>query len=123
MNDLELLCQAAKNIEYKGHLNTDFAAKRKNIGIAYLYPQLKKGEKAILLKAQKNMDNQTILRIISDYNVIDQILSQMELVYLSIMELISLPKYPNISKGWQDGFSWLISRLYQLCLNRLQNSS
>ena len=122
MNDLEPLCQANKNMEYKGHLNTDFAAKRKNIGIAYLYPQLNKREKAILLKAQEDMDDQTILRIIADHDIVKQILSQMELVYLSIMELISVTKYPNISPEWQKGFSQLISRLYQLCLNRLQNS-
>lgn len=123
MNDLEPLCQAAKNAEYKGHLNTDFAAKRKNIGIAYLYPQLDKREKAILLKAQENMDNQTILRIIAEHDIIEQVLSQMESVYLNILELIRTHKYPNISQTWQEGFSQLISRLYQLCLDRLQNSN
>lgn len=123
MNDLEPLCQAAKNTEYKGHLNTDFASKRKNIGIAYLYPQLGKREKAILLKAQEHMDDQTILKIISEHNIIEQILAQMESVYLNILELICTPTFPSISQAWQEGFSQLISRLYQLCLNRLQNSN
>lgn len=122
MNDLEPLCQAGKNAEYKGHLNTDFLSKRKNIGIAYLYPQLTQSEKGILLKAQQTMDSNVILNLIQKHGIVNQILDQMELVYSDIIELINAPQYLIISHTWKNGFTGLIRRLYQLCLERLKNS-
>lgn len=121
MNDLEPLCQAGKSAEYKGQLNTDFASSRKNIGIAYLFPQLTASEKICLLNAQQEKDNDTILYLVQKHGIVDQILSQMELVYLDIVNLISAPEYSIISRRWKTGFSGLISRLYQLCLERLKN--
>ena len=82
MNDLEPLCQAGKNAEYKGRLNTDFLSKRKNIGIAYLYPQLTQSEKGILLKAQQTMDSNAILNLIQKHGIVNQFLHQMELASL-----------------------------------------
>jgi len=121
MNDLEPLSQAAKNVEYKGQLNIDFSMHRKNIGIAYLFPQLNLQEKRILLTAQQERDNDTVLKLIVRHNIVEQILSQMELVYADIIERINAPEYDDITQSWKSGFSGLISRLWQLCLQRLKD--
>ena len=119
MNDLEPLCQAAKNIEYKGQLNTDFASKRKNIAITYLYPQLNTIDKCKLLEAQETHDNKMILYLVKKYDIAQQILEQMNLVHENIISLINEMKYFDASEDWCIGFSGLISRLYYLCLERL----
>lgn len=119
MNDLEPLCQAAKNIEYKGQLNTDFASKRKNIAFTYLYPQLDNIDKKRLLQAQENHDDKIILNLVKEYEIAKQILNQMDLVYKNIISLINQMKDHNASEDWCTGFSGLISRLYYLCLERL----
>lgn len=119
MNDLEPLCQAAKNVEYKGHLNTDFASKRKNIAITYLYPQLDSIDKNRLLQAQENHDNKVILNLVKEYGIAKQILTQMHLLHENIISLINEMKHFNASEDWCIGFSGLISRLYYLCLERL----
>lgn len=119
MNDLEPLCQAAKNIEYKGQLNTDFASKRKNIAVTYLYPQLDSIDKKRLLRAQENHDDKTILNLVKEYKIAQQILNQMDLVHKNIILLINQMKDYNASDDWCTGFSGLISRLYYLCLERL----
>lgn len=119
MNDLEPLCQAEKNIEYKGKLNTDFASKRKNIAITYLYPQMDNIDKKRLLQAQENHDNKMILDLVKEYGIAKQILAQMNLLYENIISLINQMKDFDASEEWCIGFSGLISRLYYLCLERL----
>jgi len=119
MNDLEPLCQAEKNIEYKGQLNTDFASKRKNIAITYLYPQMDSIDQNRLLQAQENHDNKVILDLVKEYGIAKQILAQMNLLYENIISLINQMKDFDASADWCIGFSGLISRLYYLCLERL----
>lgn len=119
MNDLEPLCQATKNIEYKGRLNTDFASKRKNIAFTYLYPQLTIIDKKRLMQAQENHDDKIILDLIKEYEIAKQILNQMDMVHSNIISLIYQMIGYNASEEWCAGFSGLISRLYYLCLERL----
>lgn len=111
--------QATKNIEYKGQLNTDFASKRKNIAVTYLYPQLDNIDKRRLLQAQENHDDKVILTLVKEYEIAKQILNQMNLVHDNIISLIYQMKDYNASEYWCTGFSGLISRLYYLCLERL----
>ena len=121
MNDLEPMCQAEKNIEYKGHLNTDFASKRKNIAVAFLYPQLDTIDRERLIGAQERHDDEQIIKLIKEYDITRQILAQMDLVYQDILLMIYQAVCFDISAEWQNGFTGLISRLYYLCLERLNN--
>lgn len=121
MNDMEAWCQTKKNINYKGKLNLDIEKNRKSIIMCVLYDSLTTKEKRIINTTFGEEKSQICLNLFKKYNIQSELIKESEIIIDDILKrIMSLNR--TLTSKWCESFCAFIHRVYELCLNRLNNS-
>ena len=101
---------------YEGNLNYDVLNNRKNIAIVTLYEIANTKDK----KKLKTTPNENLYPLIEKYHIINLLKDQLNDLYKSLIDDISMLKNENISLEWINSFQYFLNYIKTYGENRLK---
>ncbi len=101
MNDLEAFSKPEALRAYKGHVNFDISAHRKNLMVSRLYQMASKRDRAALVKA----DDAELSALAQKYHIVERYRKELALEYASLLDDAADLAHTGIPDAWCSLFA------------------
>lgn len=96
MNDLEAFSRPEALSAYKGHVNFDVSARRKNLMVSRLYQVASKRDRIELVKA----DDAKLSALTKKYHIVERYRKELALEFASLLDDVADLSHTGISDAW-----------------------